>query len=148
VTSRRNAGDEPVEPASATLSHGQGFGCLALAALSLLAAGLCLALGARCMSGHGLFDCIGLLTVFPAAFALVGLGSAAVGLQRFTTAGRGVPRTAPPGLGTVWRPVRVERAERPRPPGTLPDVIYLSGSSVQRSVDAGAHEHEGEHEAT
>jgi hypothetical protein len=37
------------------------------------------------MTGHELFDCIGLLTVFPAVFGAIGLVSGAIGFRRFTT---------------------------------------------------------------
>jgi hypothetical protein len=125
---------------SATLTARQGFGCLALAIVSLLAAVLCLGLGARCMADSDLFSCIGLLTVFPAAFLVVGLVSAAVAMQRFTAAGRGAgsPERPPINLGTVWRPVPVR--VRPEPP----DVIHLPGASSPAAQDLGRNDGESE----
>lgn len=125
---------------SATLTNRQGFGCLGLAVFSLLAAMLCLGLGARCMATSDLFSCIGLLTVFPAVFLVVGLTSAAVAMQRFTAAGRGTTKAPAISLGTVWRPAAVPlRPERP-------NVIHLPGASSRPAL--GPDTGDGENEAT
>lgn len=96
------------------LSRRQGYGCLAIAVLGLLGAALCIVLGVRCMATDSLFNCIGLLTVFPAAFAAVGFVALAVGVRRFTTAdaaaaqgqisfGAGWQRVEPPSMDGAWR---------------------------------------------
>lgn len=93
--------DEPAD----VVGRRQGFGCLALALFSLLGAGLFIFLGCRCLLTCEFFDCIGLLTVFPAVFVAIGLVSGAIGLQRFTTAGRrhsSAARLA--GLESGWQP--------------------------------------------
>jgi hypothetical protein len=113
--------------APATLSRRQSLGCLGLAAFALCGCVLCIVLGVRCLGGSDLFECIGLLTVFPAAFAAVGLACAAVGLRRFTTTVAGPADGRPqvsfrPGRAAVDRPA----ARHPRP-GTSDEVIRLPG---------------------
>jgi hypothetical protein len=114
--------------------RGQGYGCLGLALFSLLGTALFVILGIRCLQKHELFDCIGLLTVFPAAFATIGLTSAAIGLQRFTTAGRRqglADRLA--GLESGWQPVQPVQPFQPRVrqerwiTRPLNEVIHLPG---------------------
>ncbi|MHB8573906.1 MAG: hypothetical protein ACYDCQ_01100 [Dehalococcoidia bacterium] len=63
-------------------------------------------LGVGCLDSQDFFACIGLLTVFPLAFAAIGLASMAVGFQRFTTAGRAVAGQPAPGLGAAWQTYR------------------------------------------
>lgn len=120
---------DQAEGAGVSLSRRQGIGCLAIAAFSLAGAALCLVLGALCMGTRGFFDCIGLLTVFPAVFAVAGLASAAVGLQRFTSAGSNPEsRRAPAGLAGAWQTVQPLPPTR-MPSGDLPPVIHLPGAS-------------------
>src|SRR5947209_1025409 len=106
--------------ASPVLSRRQAYGCLGLGAFSTAVALLCLVLGVLCMQKHGTFECIGLWSVFPLAFLVIGLVSAAVGLQRFTAAGRAAPAATPvsPLGGMAWQPL----VAKPRPPAA--DVIH------------------------
>jgi len=87
------------------LSRRQGYGCLAIAAVGLLGAALCVVLGVRCLATDDLFNCIGLLTVFPAAFAAVGLVSLAVGVRRFTTADGAARAPGRLSFGGGWQRV-------------------------------------------
>lgn|GEM_PF-3768763 len=74
--------DGPVEqPRQIARRHAAG--CFAIAALGLAGAVLCIALGVRCAATNDAFNCIGLLTVFPAAFLAIGLIAFAVGWRRF-----------------------------------------------------------------
>jgi hypothetical protein len=107
-------------------SRRQGFGCLALALFSLLGAALFVFLGCRCLLTRGIFDCIGLLTIFPAAFVAIGLISGAIGLQRFTAAGRPQRSTAAlAGLETGWQSLGSPGSNGKRRFAEPPDVINL-----------------------
>jgi hypothetical protein len=111
-----NRGPDTVAP---VLSRRQAFGCLGVAGLSLGVAVLCLVLGVLCMAKHGTFECIGLWSVFPLAFLVIGLVAGAVGLQRFTTAGRGA-QPAPVQPSTEWQPVMPVARPRHGPPDVIP----------------------------
>ncbi len=101
------------------------MGCLAIAAVGLLGAVLCIVLGIRCMARDELFSCIGLLTIFPAAFAAVGLAALVVGMRRFTTADTTAARRQI-SFGAGWQ--RVDAARRPDA-GRDDGVIELPGRS-------------------
>ncbi len=108
--------------------RGQGFGCLGLALFSLLGTALLVVLGVKCLQKHDLFDCIGLLTIFPAAFAAIGLASAAIGLQRFTSAGRrqGLADRLS-GLESGWSPAALPHRKEQPAAGQADRVIHLPG---------------------
>lgn len=74
------------------LARRHAAGCFAIAALGLAGAVLCIALGIRCVAAHDAFNCIGLLTVFPAAFLAIGLTAFAVGWRRFVREPEGPAR--------------------------------------------------------
>ena len=112
------------------LSQRQGIGCLALAAFALLGGVLCIALGVRCLLTSPVFDCIGLLTVFPAAFVAVGALSAAIGLRRFTRAGRA--EAGPPAVvafASGWQSVNGYGSAGPMLAAEH-DVIHLPAANI------------------
>ncbi len=116
---------ESSEP-SDIVSRRQGFGCLGLALFSLLSAALFVFLGYRCLLTQDFFDCVGLLTVFPAVFVAIGLVSGAVGLQRFTTAGRQQSSASRlTGLESGWQSLAPRVSTPGRRAGRLSDVINL-----------------------
>ena len=112
----------------------QAFGCLGLGVFSLAIAALCIGLGIRCLTSHGAFDCIGLVTVFPLTFAVIGLGSLAVGLQRFTTASREPERATPANPFAAWQSMQLPRATN-RAADLPGGVIYLPGRSPENQAE-------------
>ncbi|HLZ73327.1 MAG TPA: hypothetical protein VKV26_25765 [Dehalococcoidia bacterium] len=114
-------------PEPVAISRRQGYGCLAIAAVGLLGAALCIVLGIRCLATDDLFNCIGLLTVFPAAFAAVGLVSLAVGVRRFTTADASAAAPRQISFGAGWQRVEPARPDGARRNGD--GVIELPGRS-------------------
>jgi hypothetical protein len=109
------------------LTGRQSAGCFAVAALGLAGAALCIVLGVRCIAKTETFDCIGLLTVFPAAFLAVGLTALAIGWRRFVNDAAAMSaRTAQVGRAAVWQPL-----ERPRQDSIIP----LSGRSAAENEE-------------
>jgi len=128
-------------PPQLQLSRRQGFGCFAIAAVGLLGAVLCIVLGIRCLARDELFSCIGLLTVFPATFAAVGLAALVVGMRRFTTADvAAAQRQVSFGAGWQW-------VEPPPPDGARrngDEVIELPGRSDQAGQQRNGEDKDGE----
>lgn len=79
----------------------QGFGCLSIAAVATVLALICVVSGLTCMRSHGNFDCIGLVTVFPIAFLIVALISAAVGLTMIKSKRTATPTRPGISLGEM-----------------------------------------------
>jgi len=99
-----------------------------LAAFSVLGVVLFVALGIRCLASHDLFDCIGLLTIFPAAFAVVAMASAAVGFRRFTTLDTPPQHSrAQIGFGPARATLDEQAHAERRRPQQAGDVIALPG---------------------
>jgi hypothetical protein len=113
------------------LTGRQSLGCFAVAALGLAGAALCIGLGVRCLATTETFDCIGLLTVFPAAFLAVGLTALAIGWRRFVNDTAATPaRRAQVGLGAIWQPLG-----RPRQDSIIP---LLGRSAAENEEQTGA----------
>jgi hypothetical protein len=128
-------------PPQLQLSRRHSYGCLAIAAVGLLGAVLCIVLGIRCMARDDLFSCIGLLTVFPAAFAGVGLVALLVGMRRFTTPDAAAAQRQI-SFGAGWQ--RVEPVPPPQARRNSDDVIELPGRLDEAGRRGGGEQDGGE----
>ena len=119
-----------------SLSTRQSAGCFAVAAVGLAGAAICIVLGVRCIATTETFDCIGLLTVFPAMFLAVALVALAIGWRRFVTVDGGAGnRRAQLDLGASGQPLG-----RTPPPNTIP----LPGRTPTASDEDRARDETGE----
>ena len=110
---------QPDDPLA--LTRRQSAGCFAIAALGFAAAVLCLVLGWRCTQTTMTFNCLGLLTVFPAVFIAVALLALAIGWRRFVRAEQvAAPARRQLSFGATWRTVEPPRRD---------NVIELPGRS-------------------
>jgi hypothetical protein len=120
---------QPDDPLS--LTRRQSAGCFAIAALGLAAAVLCLVLGWRCTQTTMTFNCLGLLTVFPAVFIAVALVALAIGWRRFVRAEPVIGARRQVSFGATWQTV-----EPPRRDGVI-ELPGRSSAGGERDGDEG-----------